>query len=205
VSLFTSVAGSSAGDPALYEPTMVHELAHQWFGDDVMPARWSDVWLNEGHATWYEWEYAQERGPQAYLEGGSFEEQMRAAYGRGDRLRREFGPVAAPVHGADDILGLFNSNVYEGGALVLYALRQVVGDATFREIERSWPRRFGGGPAGTADFIALASRIAHRDLTQLLTDWLYGSSTPPMPGHPTWTVQPPPPAATPAGPQALKR
>ena len=46
--------------PAVYEPIMVHELAHMWFGDDVAPARWSDVWLNEGHATWYEWTYADE-------------------------------------------------------------------------------------------------------------------------------------------------
>jgi aminopeptidase N len=179
------------GDPRYYEPTMVHELAHQWFGDDVMPARWSDVWLNEGHATWYEWEYAQERGdPAFYLEGGSFESQMRAAYARGNQLRADFGPVAAPIHGADDVFGLFNPNVYEGGALALYALRQVVGDATFREIERGWPQRFGGGPASTADFIAYASQVAGQDLTKLLTDWLHGTTIPPMPGHPDWTADP---------------
>jgi aminopeptidase N len=179
------------GDPRHYEPTMVHELAHQWFGDDVVPARWSDVWLNEGHATWYEWEYAQERGdPAFYLEGGSFESQMRAAYARGNQLRAQFGPVAAPVHGADDVFGLFNANVYDGGALVLYALRQVVGDLAFRAIEREWPQRFGGGPASTADFIAFASQVAHQDLTRLLTDWLYGTKIPPMPRHPDWTAGP---------------
>ena len=48
-----------AGRPAVVaEPVLVHELAHQWFGDDVAPAEWSDVWLNEGHATWYEALYA---------------------------------------------------------------------------------------------------------------------------------------------------
>ncbi|MEA2242665.1 MAG: hypothetical protein QOD24_2221 [Solirubrobacteraceae bacterium] len=179
------------GDPRYYEPTMVHELAHQWFGDAVTPARWSDVWLNEGHATWYEWEYAQERGdPAFYLEGGSFESQMRASYAKGDQLRAQFGPVAAPVHGADDVFGLFSTNVYDGGALVLYALRQVVGDPVFRTLEREWPQRFGGGPASTADFIAFASQVAGQDLTKLLTDWLYGTKTPPMPGHPDWTVDP---------------
>jgi aminopeptidase N len=157
-----------------------------------MPARWSDVWLNEGHATWYEWEYAQERGdPAYYLEGGSFESQMRAAYGRGNQLRARFGPVAAPVNGAGNIVSLFSPNVYEGGALVLYALRQVVGDPAFREIERRWPQRYGGGPASTADFIAFASQVAHRDLTPLLTDWLYGTTVPPMPGHPEWSTDPP--------------
>lgn len=191
--------------PRRYEPTMVHELAHQWFGDAVTPARWSDVWLNEGHATWYEWEYSQERGdPAYYLEGGSFEQQMRAAYARGDQLRARFGPVAAPRHGADDIVQLFSPNVYEGGALVLYALRQAVGDTTFRDIERGWTQRAGGGPASTADFIAFASQVAQRDLTRLLTDWLYGTTTPPMPGHPDWTVAPPAVAAPPRG-EALQR
>ena len=33
---------------------MVHELAHQWFGNSVSPWEWSDLWLNEGHASWYE-------------------------------------------------------------------------------------------------------------------------------------------------------
>ena len=194
--VFVPAAGTRYGDPRFYEPTMVHELAHQWFGDDVMPARWSDVWLNEGHATWYEWEYAQERGdPAFYLEGGSFESQMRAAYARGDQLRARFGPVAAPLNGAGNILGLFSPNVYEGGALALYALRQVVGDPAFREIERRWPQRYGGQAASTADFIALASQVAHRDLTGLLTDWLYGTTIPPMPGHPDWTVDPQAPVA----------
>jgi aminopeptidase N len=187
------------GDPRYYEPFMVHELAHQWFGDDVTPARWSDVWLNEGHATWYEWEFTQERGDPVFgLEGGSFESQMRAAYARGNQLRATYGPVAAPLNGAGDVLGLFSPNVYEGGALALYALRQVVGDPTFREIERTWTQRFGGGPASTADFIAFASQIAHRDLTALLTDWLYGSTIPPMPGHPDWTTEPAAPATPPA-------
>ena len=201
--VFFPAPSTPFGDPRFYEPIMVHELAHQWYGDDVMPALWADVWLNEGHATWYEWEYAQERGdPAFYLEGGSFESQVRAAYARGDQLRAAFGPVAAPIHGADDIASMFSPNVYEGGALVLYALRQVVGDPTFRTIERAWPRRFGGGPATTADFIAFASRIAHRDLTAVLTSWLYGTTTPPMPGHPDWTVDPVPAPTTAAARRA---
>jgi aminopeptidase N len=189
--LFFPAPDTPLGDPRFYEPIMVHELAHQWYGDSVLPARWSDLWLNEGHATWYEWEWAQEEGdPAFYLEGGSFEAAMRAAYARGDILRAMFGPVAAPLHGADDIASLFSPNVYEGGAVVLFALRQVVGDPAFREIERKWAQRYGGGAATTADFIAFASKISGRDLTAFLTAWLYGTTTPPMPGHPDWTVDP---------------
>jgi aminopeptidase N len=88
---------------------------------------------------------------------------------------------------------------------VLYALRQVVGDATFREIERGWPQRFGGGPASTAGFIAFASQVARRDLTSLLTDWLYGTTTPPMPGHPEWSADPPGGVAVPHPAEAMER
>jgi aminopeptidase N len=180
--------------PQAYEPIMVHEDAHQWFGDSVSPARWSDVWLNEGHATWYEQLYADFRGWE------DFEAFMRATYARGDQLRAQYGPTAAPKS-AENIFDLFNPNVYEGGALVLYALYQRVGEDTFYDIERAWLDRYRDQSASTTQFIRLASRVAHRDLTAFLTAWLYGATTPPMPGHPDWTVDPvgsPAPSGAPA-------
>ena len=55
---------------------------------------------------------------------------------------------------------------------------------------------------GTADFIALASEISGQDLTAFLEAWLFGATTPPMPGHPDWTVDPVEPPA-PRAPQSL--
>src|SRR3954464_13072740 len=147
-----------------YEPVMVHELAHQWFGDSVAPERWQDVWLNEGHATWYEREYGQEFFDQDFLA------YLRDAYSRANQLRHDYGPVAKPT--GNGIFTLFSDNVYSGGALVLYSLQQVVGDATFRAIERGWAQRYRDESASTEDFIAFASRVSHRDLTAFLRDWL---------------------------------
>jgi aminopeptidase N len=161
---------------------MVHELAHQWFGDSVAPARWSDLWLNEGHATWYELEYAAERF------GFDRVAAMRETYARADRLRASYGPVARPKSGAPRVL--FSDNVYSGGALVLYALRQQVGDAAFRAVERAWIAEKRDGVASTEDFVALASRVSGQDLTAFLRAWLYETTTPPMPGHPDWTKEP---------------
>lgn len=170
-------------DPAfpesIWSPIQLHELAHQWFGDDITPEKWADVWLNEGHATWYEGTYADHRG------WASFTDRMRAAYATGDQFRHDYGPVASPA--ADN---LFNPNVYDGGALVLYALRQRIGTAAFDRLERAWVRTYGGSAAGTPDFIALASRVSGHDQSAFLTRWLYGTTTPPMPGHPDWTVDP---------------
>ena len=169
------------------EPVMVHELAHQWFGDSVAPEQWSDVWLNEGHATWYEWLY----GDEFFLDvepGYDFVPRIREAYSHGDQWRTQYGPVALPS--SNDLFDLFSPNVYDGGAVVLYALRQVIGERAFVELERRWAKQNAGSSVGTDDFIALASRVAGRDLGPFLRDWVYGTKTPAMPGHPDWAVLP---------------
>ncbi|WP_431965493.1 M1 family metallopeptidase [Actinacidiphila sp. bgisy160] len=163
-------------------PVMVHELAHQWFGDSVSPATWSDLWLNEGHATWYQWRYAAEHYHELTLE-----QLAKAAYGADARLRRDGGPPAAPKPpGVDGKLGIFRGNVYFGGALALYALRQEMGADAFQRLERAWVARHRDEAASTGDFIALASEVAGRDLGGFLRAWLHGPTTPPMPGHPDW-------------------
>ncbi|WP_078849637.1 M1 family metallopeptidase [Streptomyces sp. NRRL F-5126] len=183
LSLFErSLFAAGGGYPSWYvDSLLVHELAHQWFGDSVSPHRWSDVWLNEGHATWYEGTYAQEHG------GPDFAQRMHDAYTSSDAWRAAGGPPAAPkapVPGKP--ISIFRPVVYDGSALVLYALRQEVGAATFSRIERDWVRENRDSSASSADFTALASRDAGRDLTAFFHGWLYGKKTPPMPGHPDW-------------------
>jgi len=174
----------------VWDPVMLHELAHQWFGDSVAPWSWSDVWLNEGHASWYELTYADQKG---YLQDDAgdpdLETLMRDVYAAGDRLRADFGPVGRPLD-STSVWDVFNPNVYYGGALVLFALRQQVGDAAFQRIERAWVHRYAGRSASTVDFIRLASQVSGQQLHRFLTRWVYGTTTPPMPGHPDWTVDP---------------
>jgi aminopeptidase N len=182
----------------VWESAMLHELAHQWFGDSVAPDEWSDLWVNEGHASWYEFVYAEERGNLVEDTTGYPAEQgfatlealMREVYSLGDQWRAQYGPVARPTGAA--VEQLFTPNAYFGGALVLYALRQRVGEDRFSAIERAWVSRYEGRSASTGDFIALASDVAGEDLTAFLEAWLYGMRTPPMPGHPDWTVAPVP-------------
>ncbi|MEU5716008.1 M1 family metallopeptidase [Streptomyces sp. NPDC020403] len=197
LSLFERSLFTDAGHPAWYiESIMVHELAHQWFGNSVSPRTWSDLWLNEGHATWYEARYAEEHAQKP------MERRMREAYSRSDAWRAAGGPPAHPdAPSTDHKISLFRPVVYDGSALVLYALRQEIGEAAFDRLERTWVRTHRDGSAGTAQFTALASRIAGRDLTDFFDGWLYAERTPPMPGHPDWRSAAPRNAApAPQGP-----
>lgn len=138
---------------------MAHELAHQWFGDAVTLARWDDIWLNESFATYGEW---------LEFYGSDVD---RAAQ---DALRSRWGSAT----GRPTVESMFGSNVYEGGAVVLHALRRTVGDETFFDTLRAWVSENHGGSATTADFIALAERMSGRDLGDFFDTWLYAEDVP---------------------------
>ncbi|MEV6170847.1 M1 family metallopeptidase [Streptomyces sp. NPDC051954] len=165
---------------------MMHELVHSYFGNLVSPATWADLWINEGHADFYGLLYRYERGWPDSIGMTTMEARMKNTYAQGDQWRRTSGPVAAP-----NAVNLFDSQRYLGGVLVLYALRNEIGESAFNAVERTFLDRFRNASASTDDYIAVASEVSGRDLSGFLRDWLYGTKTPRMPGHPDWTVTPP--------------
>ncbi|MET9479218.1 M1 family metallopeptidase [Streptomyces sp. NPDC006638] len=165
---------------------MMHELVHSWFGNLVSPATWADLWLNEGHADYYGLLYRYERGWPDSIGLTTMEARMKDVYSRGDQWRQDSGPVASPT-----AANLFDSQRYTGGVLVLYALWTLVGEDVFSRIEHTFLDRYRNSSASTKDYIAVATEVAGQDLTGFLMEWLYGTTTPRMPGHPDWTVTPP--------------
>ena len=116
-------------------------------------------------------------------------DRLHAAYELGNQYRADFGPVAPPS--SNDFLNLFSDNVYNGGMLVLYALYQRIGEKSFYEIERKWAQRNRGESVTTSSSSPLAAKVAgDRSLVPFLREWLYGTTIPPMPGHPDWTAAP---------------
>ncbi|MGC5412464.1 M1 family aminopeptidase, partial [Streptomyces sp. DT225] len=110
LSLFEKRLFTDARFPEWYvESVMVHELAHQWFGDSVSPQSWSDLWLNEGHATWYEARYTEDHMD------APLEARMRNAYIRSDTWRAAGGPPARPAAPKPgQKISLFRPVVYDG-------------------------------------------------------------------------------------------
>ncbi|MFF1688973.1 MULTISPECIES: M1 family metallopeptidase [unclassified Streptomyces] len=175
LSLFGPGWFKDASASTTYTNVMVHEMTHQWFGDSVTPTTWQSAWLNEGPAVYYAALWADQQGT------ASMEDKMRTAYGKLDAVRKTDGPPGLPTE-----LGGFN--IYDGAAVVLYALNQQVGQADYDAIMKSWLTKHRHANADSQDFIDNAVRVTHDpSLRPFLEDWLFSKDNPPMPGHPDWS------------------
>ncbi|MER6347595.1 M1 family metallopeptidase [Streptomyces sp. NPDC001595] len=160
------------GTPDL--PLLVHELAHQWYGDSVTPKSWRDMWLSEGFATYAEWLWAEEHG------GDSAQRTFEALYDHGEDTHPDLWafPPARP-DGAENISA---DPVYQRGAMVLHKIRQLLGDSAFRALLRDWAADHRHGNASTEDFTAwVEQRAPDKDLSGVWEDWLYGDGRPDRP------------------------
>ena len=156
------------GNPVNGDSVVVHELAHQWFGDDVALARWQDIWLNEGFATYAEWLWEDHEGR------ATPQQTFQASY---DEIPAD-DPFWAVVIGDPGVDLLFDNAVYVRGAMTLQALRNEVGHDAFWEIIRGWAATKSGGNGTTEEFIAYAEDVSGQQLDELFETWLYTPQKP---------------------------
>ena len=155
---------------ARYETIVLHELSHQWFGNQVTCASWTQTWLNEGFTT--------------------YAEALWTEYRNGPTSRKWFmvarsvfevwsGPLVREPGHADPAY-YFEDMVYYKGAWVLHMLRRWLGDPLFHACLREWLQepavRFGTGTSD--DFVRVCERVTGQDLGWYFPQWLY------------WTVYP---------------
>jgi aminopeptidase N len=152
--------------------TVLHELAHQWFGNAVSPERWQDIWLNEGWATYATWLWTEHRG------GISAQQ----AYNNWYAPARTTAYWSLQI-GDPGELGLFATQVYNRGAATLHALRVEVGDDAFFAGTRLWLERYNDSAATAEEFQAVYEEVSGEDLDAFFQTWLYDQVKPPN----TWT------------------
>ena len=148
--------------------TVVHELAHQWYGDDVTVQRWSDICLNECFASYATWLYQEKvngadldrtwkQQVQSYLKKPAFWRSPLVDMGAGNEFTR----------------------VYDKGPIALHALRREIGDDAFFQIIKEWPATYGGQNASFDQFEAFVNDKTGQDYTAFMDAWFRGTSIPP--------------------------
>jgi len=157
------------------EGVVVHETAHQWFGDAVTEADWHHLWLSEGFATYFAALFYELAGDTA-----TFRQRMadaKAAYLRSEVVER---PVLDfPV---TDYMALLNANNYQKGGWILHMLRGIVGDDAFRRGVRDYYATYRDSTALSSDLQAVMERASGEDLGWFFTQWLT------QPGYPRLLV-----------------
>jgi len=148
-----------------------HELTHQWFGDSVSIARWSDIWLNEGFAVYGEFLWSENIGEGTAKELADYDYNARPA-------NDPFWQVLPGAPGPGEQTQ-FHTAVYSRGAMTLHALRTTLNDQVFFSILRGWAQEHRYGTGTTEGFIALSERISGKPLRALFETWLFTPGRPP--------------------------
>jgi aminopeptidase N len=148
---------------------LVHETAHQWFGDSVGLERWPQIWLNEGFATWIEWLYAEHHGGRTAAQ--IFRRLYRVPASNRDFWNPPSGRPGTPKH-------LFSPSIYIRGAMALQALRAKIGTAPMLRVLRRWAIQNRHASGSIADFALLAEETSGQQLDALFRRWLYQRGKP---------------------------
>jgi aminopeptidase N len=157
---------------------IVHELAHQWFGNYVTCRDWSHAWLNEGFATFFEHlERGSREGRDAYDFGILSDLSSYLAEADG-RYRR-----AIVCRDYELPIDLFDRHLYEKGGLVLHLLRRELGDGIFWRGVKLYLERNAYGIVETRDLERALEEVSGRSLEQFFDQWVY------RPGHPALKVK----------------
>lgn len=154
---------------------VAHELGHMWFGDNVTCATWSDIWINEGFATYSNY-LAQYyiNGPQS---GNSF-----MISTQNNVMSQPGGSVYIPPSeiNPDNVWRIFNGRLsYDKGASIIHVLRhEINNDSLFFAVLRTFQTQFKDSTATGEDFKMVAQQVTGMDFTQFFNQWYYGEGYP---------------------------
>lgn len=160
--------GSVTGDRSVrWRNVVIHEIAHQWFGNAVTESDWDDVWLSEGFATYFTLLFIEHAyGRDEFLSGLADSRRRILEF---DQQRPDYRVVHDNLN---DMSQVTTGQIYQKGSWILHMLRGMIGDEAFWAGIRSYYRAHQDGHATTADFRGEMERASGRDLRVFFDQWL---------------------------------
>jgi aminopeptidase N len=151
---------------------VIHEIAHQWFGNAVTEADWDDVWLSEGFATYFTLLFIEHAyGRDEFVRGLEASQRTVMAFA-------EKNPGYTIVHrNLSRMEDVTSSHTYQKGSWILHMLRGVMGNDAFQRGIRTYYQRHFNGNATTADFRRAMEEASGTDLGWFFEQWLYKPGT----------------------------
>lgn len=153
------------------EEIIAHELSHQWFGDKVTCKNWSNIWLNEGFATFSTALYYQQKYGNEMYNSYIAAQMNYALNAKGSLFVKDISTV-------DNIFDY--NRTYAKGAVVVYMLRNILGDSLFFKTLNSYlnDSALAYGSAATEDLERIAEEVSGKDLKYFFNEWVYGENYP---------------------------
>ncbi|HEV3211012.1 MAG TPA: M1 family metallopeptidase [Chthoniobacterales bacterium] len=148
---------------------VAHELAHLWFGNLVAIARWDDIWLNEGFASWMQMKATEHFHPEwePWLHAAGERELVMAA-----DSKKETHPIRQGVDDETKAAGAFDSVVYQKGQFLLRMLEAFFGEDAFRSGVQAYLRAHQFSSATTADFWEALEKSTGKPAGKIFANWV---------------------------------
>ncbi|NQW04283.1 MAG: M1 family metallopeptidase [Acidobacteria bacterium] len=175
--------GSVTGDRSRrWQLVIIHELAHQWFGNAVTESDWNDVWLSEGFATYYTLLYrAHDYGHDDFIAGLKDARNRVVSFYQDDY---DFQIVRPYVEDLNDVSGQM---MYQKGAWTLHMLREKIGVNAFNAGVRSYYAEYKDKNVRTADFMRHLEEASGQQLDGFFSQWLFQGGIPHI--EASWRVE----------------
>ena len=150
------------------QDVVIHELAHQWFGNAVTESTWDDAWLSEGFATYFTLLYHEHTyGYQEYING------LKLAKRRVDNYTKTDSTFSIISDRTAESGMVTNTLTYQKGAWILHMLRHKIGHVAFKNGIQAYYKKYFNGTATTDDFRAEMEKSSQKDLKTFFQQWLY--------------------------------
>lgn len=150
-----------------------HELAHQWFGNNVTCATWSDIWINEGFATYSEYLATQFLQNETAARNWLLSKQ-------GNAMGSSGGSIYVPANEIQDVWRIFSGRLtYNKGASIIHMLRfELNDDDLFFNVLQTFQNQYANSVATGDDFKQVAENLSGRDFDWFFDQWYYGQGFP---------------------------